>query len=74
VEDAQAAMALYRLVRGDYEKAVRMGHLHGMKSKEERPTKEENLDQPALDESRATKPITILKEDMPPKKRRKQKA
>jgi hypothetical protein len=38
IEDAQAAMALYRLVQADFEKAVRMGHLHGIRPKVESST------------------------------------
>jgi hypothetical protein len=30
-------MALYRKVREDYEKAIRMGHLHGLRPKPETP-------------------------------------
>jgi RNA exonuclease 4 len=35
IEDAQGAMALFRRIREEYEKAVRMGHLHGIRPKVE---------------------------------------
>jgi hypothetical protein len=35
IEDGQGAMTMFRRIREEYEKAVRMGHLHGIRPKVE---------------------------------------